>query len=184
MHTPKSLWFSVLYTPDVSFIIAVTLSSLWPCSCTNGVRNRLGVPPHLSHRSSAFYVGRYIMISWQTSPFFMPRHNGVWFVRHSVLRHSVPSKFVSFISTKSLHRSDWNLVQMFYHKSRCACGETIYVWQILLELSLLTFFFFLQILDCLLSFYIVAWIWMKLDRSIVPQVFYIFCRSYGPWHLI
>ena len=74
-------------------------------------------------------------------------------------RHSVPSKFVfkfwqsygpwhleflhilaNVFATPptSLRGFEWNLAGMLYHKSRSACGEIIYVRQILVELWSLT----------------------------------------------
>ena len=51
-------------------------------------------------------------------------------------RPSVPSKFAT--PPTSLHGFELNLVQMLYHKCRSACGENIYVRQILAELWPLT----------------------------------------------
>ena len=52
--------------------------------------------------------------------------------------HSVASKFVFSTPPTILHGFEWNLVQMFYHKSRSACGEIIHVRHILAELWSLT----------------------------------------------
>ena len=69
-----------------------------------------------------------------------------------------------------LHGFEWNLAEVLHHKSWFACGEIIHVPKILQELWLLTLILFTHF-SFLLSFsYIVAWIWMKLGRSVAPQV--------------
>ena len=62
--------------------------------------------------------------------------------RPSVIPSFRPIIFVFSTPPTSLHRFEWNLVQMLYHKCRSACGEIIYVRQILTELWPLKLRFF------------------------------------------
>ena len=61
---------------------------------------------------------------------------GVYFVRPSVI---LSHQFVFSTPPTSLHGFEWKLTGMLHQKSRSACGEIIYVRQILAELWSLAF---------------------------------------------
>ena len=103
--------------------------------------------------------------------------------------------FQIFFSTPptSLHGFEWNLNEMLHHKSRSACGEIIYVQQIMTELWSLTLRIFTQFS---LSSQLLLHPCMHLNdtwqgsctTSLEVHVgrsfmFENFCQSYGPWHL-
>ena len=108
-------------------------------------------------------------------------------------RPFVASKFVFSTPPTSVHGFEWNLAGMLYHKSRGACGEIIYVWQILAELWSLTLRIFTHFT---LSSQLLLHCCMDLNEtwqgccttSLEVHVgrefmFGKFWQSYGPWHL-
>ena len=93
----------------------------------------------------------------------------------------------------SLHGFEWNLAGMLHHKSRSACWEIIYVWQILAELWSLTLRIFTH-LACLLNSLLHPCMdlnetWQGCCTTSLEVhvgrllMFNKFWQSYGPWHL-
>ena len=150
---------------------------------------------------TVFYalVKRWMWCAYLRIQFLCPRHKmarGHLVFALSVIipsfHHSIPSKFVFSTPPTSLHGFEWNLVNMLYHKSRSACGEIIYVRQILAEVWPLTprifthFSLSSQLLHPCMD---LNETWQGCCTTILEVhvgrlfMFDKFWQSYGSWHL-